>query len=222
METEIKLSIHGAEQAMAIQKNTWFASLLLSEPQTVAMRTRYYDTAARDLQRKVAMLRVRDENGDQVLTCKKGSERSASGLYQRQECEMRIDQVDGERNNDDELIASFLDFVANNLLDETQDWVSDVFLSLTDKAFECVAEVAFERTIYEVTYRASNLEIAFDLGHFVVNGKNVGTISELEAELMAGTVDDLLAFGDVMQQTFALHPENRSKYERALIFANAR
>lgn len=221
MENEIKLRIHGEAQAKEIQNSIWFERLQPGEQQTVTMRTRYYDTVARDLQGKAVMLRVRDENDLQVLTCKKGGERGTSGLYQREECGLQIDQEEGERIDDAELIEAFLDHIANGFVDEVDDWINGVFHSLTEATFECVAEVAFERTLYEISYHASRLEIAFDLGHFMVNGRSVGVISELEAELLTGNVDDLLEFGASIKHAFSLIPEERSKYERALIFANA-
>ncbi len=69
-ETEIKLHISSAEQLDAVLAQAKALARSAAPEQLLHMRTDYYDTPDRSLRSRRQMLRVREENGVQIVTLK--------------------------------------------------------------------------------------------------------------------------------------------------------
>lgn len=212
MESEIKLRLKSKEEALKIQEDDWFEDFAPHEPTVLTMRTTYLDTKSGDLRKNHVMLRRRQEGEDFVYTCKIGTMQGDEGFYQHLEWNLVLDEELASRIEDEGLQDVFMDMADGDGDDE----LNAALRPFRHEKLVTVVEAQFERTAYDAFFGESLLEIVFDLGDFMVDGKAREPISEVEIELKEGDVTDLLEFGRLFQDHFSLVPENRSKYERAL------
>lgn len=163
------------------------AALGAPAPETAYMSSVYYDTAGGALGKSGLALRLRDENGRKVMTLKGPSERVAdNGFSARRERGIEV-----------------LDF---------EQGLKAFEKSLPAGEFKPVCGVEFVRKKAVFRVGGSLIELAFDVGRFGA-GED---FCEIELELKAGEDADFAAFAEKFRKHFALTPENRSKYRRAL------
>ena len=156
------------------------------------MHTEYLDTENNDAKNSGITLRRRFENGESVLyaKCKRYGADALS--------------VRGEWR----VISDDLANAAKLLCDAgaPTEKLCGLPLSLS-------ASVRFVREEILVTpYDGISCLLSFDDGVF---GENT-PITEIELELVSGSEEELVTFGNALAKKYALKPETRSKYSRAL------
>ncbi|MBQ8004031.1 MAG: CYTH domain-containing protein [Oscillospiraceae bacterium] len=156
------------------------------------MHTEYLDTKSGAAKEKGLTLRRRFENGESVLYAKcKRSE--AGALSVRGEWRVVSDDIDN----------------ACSLLEKAG---APTGLLRGEKLYVC-ASVRFVREEVLVTpYDGFSFLLSFDEGVFGVNTP----FTEIELELVSGSKEELTTFGNALAKKYALTPEARSKYARAL------
>lgn len=157
----------------------------------------YYDTPDFRLRAQRYGLRVRTVGHTRIATLK-GESQSRDGLHQRPEWEMPV-------TNDD-----------------PQHWPPG---DVRDRALALAAGAPLQPVLTIETFRRHVrawrgercvAEIALDEGVIYAGGREQ-MFYELEVELLPeGTRDDLDTLGTLLQQQFALHPDNLSKLARGL------
>ena len=162
------------------------------EIRSINMHTDYLDTPSRDARRLGITLRRRFENGESVIYAK--CSKSASGA-------LTVRGEWSEPSGDIENAAAIL--AAKGAPTE----------ALSGLPLEIRATVAFVRQECLVTpYEGFSFMLSYDEGHF---GKDT-PFSEIELELVSGSAEELVVFGEKLAASYGLRAETRSKYARAL------
>ena len=159
------------------------------------MQTTYYDTPTGALSSRHITLRCRMENEEAVCTVKT----PLSG-YGRGEWDCRCNDIH-------QAIAQLVDAGAPREL-----------LALTAEGLEPVCGARFTRHAGTVDFAGSVLEIALDTGILLGGGKEL-PLCEVEVELKSGEPETAIAFGMELKRHFALVPQGKSKFRRALELA---
>ncbi len=73
-----------------------------------------------------------------------------------------------------------------------------------------------DRTVIELGFRDSRIELALDQGRIIGHGKSARAVDvrELELELLSGSPVDMLDFALALNDEFEIHPEHRTKAQR--------
>ncbi len=73
-----------------------------------------------------------------------------------------------------------------------------------------------DRTVIELGFRDSRIELALDQGRITGHGKSARAVDvrELELELLSGSPVDMLDFALALNDDFEIHPEHRTKAQR--------
>ncbi len=73
-----------------------------------------------------------------------------------------------------------------------------------------------ERTVIELNYQGSSIELALDQGRIVGHGRHARAVDvrELELELLSGSPVDMLDLALALNEDFEIHPEHRTKAQR--------
>lgn len=157
----------------------------------------YYDTHDNRLQAAYYGLRIRNVDGQSIVTLK-GPNQAQDGLHQRPEWEIEASEP----------VPS--SWPASDLRDQVIALIGNAPL---------VPIVAIETTRHLIAIYRDNGEVAelcLDSGVFRA-GERVQDFCELEIELLvAGQMDDLHALVEALHSHIHLIPENRSKLEQAL------
>lgn len=156
----------------------------------IKMETTYYDTPALALSARKWTLRRRYENGVSVCTLKTPSRNGGRGEWEV-ECPDIADALD-------RLIALGAPEALKALA--------------VDLRPLCTAR--FTRLAADISFGESRLELALDRGT-LLGGSKEAPIFEVEAELKSGQDADALAFGALLESTYGLAPEQKSKFKRA-------
>lgn len=167
----------------------------LPEYEQFRMRTTYYDTPSRSLSSRNMTLRSRMENEESVCTVKT----PISG-YGRGEWDCLCEDIE-------KAIPLLVEAGAPGNL-----------LELTAEGVEPVCAAAFTRHAGTVDFAGAVLEIALDVGSLMGGGKEL-PLCEVEVELKSGEPEAAIAFAMELKQHFALVPQNKSKFRRALDLA---
>lgn len=174
----------------------------------------YFDTVDRLLLRRKMALRLRREGRRWVQTLK-ASDSGSGGLSVRSEWETPAKLVRGEPRID---LARLADSPLPRLLQKRGG----------TKALLAVFGTRFSRTLWQLQFRESFVEVALDLGRIraMRNGvRVVEPISELELELKQGRVEDLVALALRLvgrgRGAPPLVPRVRSKADRGYLLASA-
>ncbi|MDP1611238.1 MAG: CYTH and CHAD domain-containing protein [Sulfuritalea sp.] len=155
----------------------------------------YYDTGRMALRRAGILLRLR-RNGASWLQTIKRQDRSDGGLTQRPEWQ-----------------GPYLNHFDFSQLDDAdlRDWLQ------RDKIAGCLAavfETNLRRTVWQLERGpGTRILVKLDRGWIASNGRRA-SISELELQLLAGSVDSLYALALELAQRLALPPLLLSKAER--------
>ena len=96
--------------------------------------------------------------------------------------------------------------IAQGAPEELLCWCAD--------GLEPVCGARFTRRARRVELPHSEIELALDRGVLLGGGKEV-PLCEVEMELKAGTEEDLEFYARYMAERYDLHPETRSKFQRA-------
>ena len=159
------------------------------------MATTYYDTPDAKLGKLRWTLRRRFENGVSVCTVK--TPLAGGG---RNEFEVACDDIL-------EAIPQLTAMGAPaELATFTADGIGEV----------CAAR--FTRMAGKILLDGAEAELALDKGE-LLGGGNVLPFVEVEVELKSGNLDVVSAYAEDLARRFALRPEPKSKYKRALMLA---
>lgn len=187
-EFELKYSVSESDFSKIKEKYRSFSSIL--------METTYYDTPARDLNRRRWMLRLRRENGICICTLKTPLPDGSRGEWE-------------VPHSDPHTAAAAL--VSQGCPEELSQ--------ITASGLESVCSARFIRLAKSVSHGQSQLELALDRGAFYA-GSLSEPFSELEIELKSGTQQDCMDFAQSLAAAFNLTPASRSKAQRAFALAN--
>ena len=203
MEQELKYAFSEPALAIALLTSRHLLSTLsitmLSPWHEDLLHTIYYDTPCLALHGADIALRLRRHNQGYTLTCKHS--RSGSGnLHQQQEEEIDLSVSPATPQE-----LPWQQLPSSAMLQEL----------LQGKELSELGSTAFQRKFRRVKYQKSIIEIALDQGKFRKGQQSLAFL-ELELELQAGKLDDLLTIGEALAQAYKLLPERRSKLERTL------
>jgi inorganic triphosphatase YgiF len=209
VETELKLHL----PAGAVSAVRHSAPLRAATARTVRLEAIYLDTADHLLQRSGMALRLRRE-GERWMQTLKLAAPAQGGLSARREWEGPAKVVRG---------APRLDLT---LLQETPLTA----LLARHRAARRLGErfrTRVVRTLWQIAFGRSRIEVALDRGRIETRRgqrRVTAPISELELELKAGRVGDLIACADRLAgrgaKALALVPAVRSKAERGYLLAS--
>lgn len=155
------------------------------------MTTAYYDTPAGDLSRRHWTLRCRQENETFVCTLKVPADGGARG-----EWELSCEDIHSAIPQLAELSGRA------ELLTLTRDGV----------VHTCGA--SFVRRYRTLTIGTTTVELALDQGELMGGGRKAA-FAELELELKEGSREDVLRLGKLLETSYGLEQEPKSKYARA-------
>ncbi|MBT0727123.1 inorganic triphosphatase [Rosenbergiella australiborealis] len=140
----------------------------------VLLANHYYETADNQLRRWDMGLRIRGKNGQYEMTLKTAGQ-EIGGLHQRPEYNIPLT----EHQLDLTLLPQ-------------EVWPADTDISALQAALSPLFSTDFRREKWVITYRESEIEVAFDQGH-VGAGEQTIPLLELELELLNGKRSDLFA-----------------------------
>lgn len=159
------------------------------------MQTTYYDTLSGALSRLHITLRCRMENEEAVCTVK-----TPIAGYGRGEWDCRCEDIR----------KALPLLVAAGAPKELE--------ALTAEGLQEVCGARFTRYAGELTLGDTVVELALDQGVLTGGGKEL-PLCEVEVELKAGEPELAVAFGTQLKNRFALVPQEKSKFRRALELA---
>lgn len=190
-EIEFKFRADNCDELYKVYEQLKMNSVCSDERQIV-MHTRYLDTPDRVFKRNKWMLRIREENDNQVLTMKTSESNHVRGEWNVQRL------TTSEYPMESELLA-LVHLGAPLELNSVNEFFN-------------VCEAKFIRTCVMLSYLdGTRIELAAD--HGVLCGENeVQKFQELELELYEGSVDRLIELAESIE----LPEEPLSKIERAL------
>ena len=171
-------------------------------PETVKMFAVYYDTADQALRANNVTIRVRKENESSFATLKWGGHPAMNGLFEHQEINVPLGSSENVKDIPREVFEQSLDGQRMETLLEGKELLPLVQTDITRRRLK----------VYTGTGIA---ELSVDQGR-VIGGEKEEAVSELEIELYAGSLEDVLELTDTIAAEYALIPENRSKYARAI------
>ena len=167
----------------------------LSTYEQYRMQTTYYDTDGETLSQRHITLRCRMENKEAVCTVKTPLEG-----YGRGEWDCRCDDIH-------QAIPVLVKAGAPEEL-----------LSLTAGGVIPVCGARFTRQAGTIDFAGAVLELALDQGILIGGGKEL-PLCEVEVELKSGEPEAAIAFSMELKRYFALEPQGKSKFRRALELA---
>ncbi len=162
------------------------------EFETIAMETTYYDTFDGKLGNAHWTLRRRMENGKSICTLKTPDETGGRGEWEV------------EANSIMAAIPKLCKLGAPIKL-----------MELTVNGIYPVCGAKFTRLAKRIQVPGGRIELALDQGALLGGGRELPLL-EVEVELKEGADIAALAFAAELAEKFALVPEHRSKYRRAL------
>ena len=160
--------------------------------QTIRMETTYFDTPSHSLSARRWTLRRRMENNDSVCTLKT----PGTGL-ERGEWEVKCDRIE-------QAVSELCKLGAPAEL-----------ASLCHEGLVISCGAMFTRRAGTFTLRDCVLEIALDQGVLLGGGREL-PFCELEVEHKEGSREAVEAFARQLAEIYALKPEEKSKFARAL------
>lgn len=158
----------------------------------IAMETVYYDNACGDMARRRWTLRRRRENQRIVCALKTPGDGSGSGEWET-ECDRIEDAIEP--------------LCAIGAPRELQH--------LTASGLHPVCGAKFTRLAGLVDAPGCTIELALDQGVLMGADKEAG-LCEVEVELKSGTEEAAVFFAQDLAEAYGLHPEPKSKIQRAL------
>lgn len=198
MEREYKWSATDSAQFQSIVSSDTVAPLVQSH-ETISMEATYYDTFDKQIEKARGGLRLRRENNESVVCLKLSPQLEYDGaLKSREEYECYAPDIRSGILN----LPSF---------GAPQDFCDTI---LKSDLIE-LGRTDFIREAYTIRYAGCTCELAFDTGRISRRGRRA-PICEIELEHKNGSTEDFHALAQLLQTTFALEPERRSKLVRML------
>lgn len=158
---------------------------------TISMETTYYDTSDGSFSARHWTVRRRMENEKSVCTFKFPVDSIGRGEF-----EVEADSIEAG-------IPALCKLSGQEAL-----------ACLAKAGLVPVCGARFTRRAFAVTFGGSRIELALDQGVLLGGGKTL-PLCEVEAELKAGSREDVDRFGLFLQTAFGLEPETLSKFARA-------
>ena len=203
MEIEIKYQIPDTE----ILENIWNDEDLMrltvpDSTEIVPMRSLYYDTPDRALNKAGITLRVRSE-GNEAFCTVKWNGKLVNGVHERQEDNIPVDISLASDAPDDSVFGQS---AKGREISDLKD----------GSAFLPLVTMEFTRKRKRLDYCGSIMELALDRGKIMAEDKSCD-ILEMEIEHLEGE-DPLtvLELGEVIADRYGLYLQPRSKYARGL------
>ena len=165
------------------------------EWKTYTMETTYYDTPGRELGRLRWTLRRRYENGRSVCAIKTPAFGGGCGEWETES---------------DEILEAIPVLCQLGAPEELPNFTRD--------GLEAVCSARFTRKALLVTLENCTVELAIDSGT-LMGGSRERMLGELEIELKSGSEAAAAAYAKSLAAKYALRPEKKSKYIRALELA---
>ena len=203
MEIEVKYQIPDIETLEEIWDDEDLK--MLTDPDSieiVPMRSLYYDTPGRDLNKAGITLRVRSE-GDEAFCTVKWDGKLINGIYEREEVNIPVDVSKADEVPDFPVFG--------------QCPKAEEIAHLTeDSALQPVVIMEFTRRRSRLNYCDNIMELALDNGKILAREKSC-EILEMELEHYEGN-DSLivLELGEVIACKYGLELQPKSKYARGL------
>ena len=160
------------------------------------METTYYDTPGRELGRLRWTLRRRYENGRSVCAIKTPAFGGGRGEWET-DC--------------DDILEAIPVLCKLGAPEELPNFTRD--------GLETVCGARFTRQAALITLEDCTVELALDSGVLTGGGRE-RMLSELEVELKSGSEKAAVAYAKALAAKYALRPEKKSKYRRALELAS--
>lgn len=161
----------------------------------IEMETTYYDTFDGKLNNRHWTLRRRFENGVSV-------------------CTLKTPTATGDRNEWEVNCGSIMAAIPQ--LVQAGAPMELMALSISGLVEVCGAK--FTRLALRIEVEGGAVELALDQGKLLGGGREM-PLREVEVELKEGTVEATDAFAMALAKKYALVPEVRSKYKRAMALA---
>lgn len=192
LEQEVKLQVSG-DSKLDLNSIAWLCLLADGDIETQRLISTYYDTPDQYLMMKGLGLRLRN-NGGKWLQTVKTSGKAENGLHQRQEWEYELagEAFDLELLQQTPLKA---------IIEESTIW----------SKLEPIFTTDFLRETLQITLEDNTqIEFAYDYGK--VTAKQLSSpIHEVEMELKAGSVEQLIEFAGMVATRLNLEPSNCNK-----------
>lgn len=189
----------GIEYEWKFQADSDVQKLLLGKIegswQEISMETTYYDTHDGALADLHYALRRRIENGRSVCTVKTPTAKGGRGEWEVEESSI------------EQAIPMLCKLGAPNAL-----------ISLTHGGVHPICGAKFLRRACQVDIGNAVVELALDQG-ILTGGDNAFPLCEIEVELKDGSLETAAAFAAHLSKKYALVPEKKSKFRRALELA---
>jgi len=202
MELEVKYMIPDKETADAIWNDPMVHELAdVSSIEKVVMKAVYFDTEDRDLSSNNVTMRVRAE-GERTFGTLKWGGSIRNGFAERMEVNVPV-------SGEEVFIAPPID-----LFKESEDGI-DLIELIRGKDLISLLETRFLRKRLRLSYGDSVMELAVDTGDIVTDAGNA-PILEMEIELFAGDVKDVIELGEKLAEKYKLEPGKKSKFSRGL------
>lgn len=189
MGREFELKYRADEETMAAIREKWGPFT------SISMETTYYDTPDLKLAFHRWTLRRRMENGVSVCTFKRPQEDGSRGEWEVQ-CPNIFEGIP-------------------KLCQSGADWE---LMRATAGGVIPLCGAKFTRLARTLEIPGGSVELALDQGVLMGRGKEV-PFGEVEVELKSGTDEAAAAFAGELAQAFALEPEPKSKFLRAMALA---
>lgn len=168
---------------------------LPGEYKTLSMATTYYDTPDADLSARGWTLRRRLQNGVSICTLKIPAEG-----HGRHEWELESDTIE----------SAIPQLCKRSTL--------PILAELTCGGVVPVCGARFTRQVCLLDLGDATVELALDTGT-LFGGSRELSFAEVEVELKSGREEDAIVYAQTLAARFALKPEKKSKFCRALALA---
>ncbi|WP_076540453.1 inorganic triphosphatase [Shewanella sp. UCD-KL21] len=168
--------------------------------ETCQLSNKYFDTPRLQLRKHLMGLRVRQTEKYTEQTIKTAG-KVVGGIHSRPEYNVAIEQ-------DFPNLALFPDTI----------WPQDMLVSELQTEISCIFETNFSRQSWHVYIGDSLVEIAFDTGNVLANGK-ADPICEVEFELLAGDTSALLQLAIDLARHVPLRLGKASKAQRGYLLS---
>jgi len=197
LEIEAKYTTSGPTQFARLLRADTLGEYKLAPMEEQHLIDHYVDTSNRDIWRGGYACRMREKDGEWLLTVK-GRGGAEGAIHQREEYEMEI-QPDTQPHQ-------WSDGPAREL----------VFSLTHSQPLVGLCIIRQRRTLRMVCQSQRHIgELSLDVVEMKLGGQNKITY-EVEIELeQDGTLEDLRVLDEILQD-YGLRPESRSKFERAL------
>lgn len=199
-EREIELKFLASEQDFKAAQNSELLGSHGGLGKVERLKSTYFDTETRDLQRHKMVLRMRKRGKSYVMGLKSSASES-QGPFDRGEIEIASSSP-----------LPDLDLFGKDVADEIAGLTAGRTLQ------PCYA-TDIKRNAYQLATETAEIEVAFDTG-FIVAGDSKQPVREIELELKSGDTADLYRLGLKLVEAFPMRLGVMSKSERGALLSS--